>query len=416
MKIEELYNIYVKTYRVSTDTRTIEKGSIFFALKGGNFDGNKYAKEAVERGAAISVIDNKEYFIEGKTFYTEDVLLFLQKFAQYHRRKSNTTFIGITGSNGKTTTKELLYATLSKKYKTIATKGNLNNHIGVPLTILSVEPKYDMAVIEMGANHKDEISTLCKIAMPNYGYVTNFGKAHLGEFGGFDGVISAKSEMYEYLLSTSGTVFVNGKDKIQVDKTQNNKKHYLSDNVSLVKDINLLEVDNNGLLIKSQLIGDYNFDNLRSAISIAEYFGVEKNKIKEAIEEYKPKDNRSELRVVGSNKIILDAYNANPTSMLAALTTLDKSEYEYKVAILGDMMELGEYSLQEHKEVLDFLNKSTINKAYLIGSEFIKTMSDDFEMFDRVEDFILKHPLNKFEDSIILIKGSRSMALEKILK
>jgi UDP-N-acetylmuramoyl-tripeptide--D-alanyl-D-alanine ligase len=415
MNIEDLYKIFSKTYKVSTDTRSIEEGSIFFALKGDNFNGNKFVEKALETGAAIAVIDEKEYYIKGKTFLTDNVLTFLQKFANYHRKQLKATFIGITGTNGKTTTKELVYQVLSKKYNVLATKGNFNNHIGVPLTLLSITPEHDMAIIEMGANHQGEIADLSKIAMPEYGYVTNFGKAHLEGFGSFEGVIKTKSELFQYILSTNGTVFVNREDEIQIEKTVNNKKSFLSDKIFLEGANPFVVVNNNGLLIKTNLIGNYNFTNIKAAISIAEFFGVSNQKIKEALEEYHPTNNRSQIIEKGSNTIILDAYNANPTSMKAAISNLEEMDADYKVAILGDMFELGSYSTDEHSKLANELSESNIDEIYLIGKEFSKAKTNKLKYYDSTENFINDDILGKIKNSTILIKGSRGMALEKIL-
>jgi UDP-N-acetylmuramoyl-tripeptide--D-alanyl-D-alanine ligase len=415
MNIEDLYKIFSETYKVSTDTRSIEEGSIFFALKGDNFNGNKFVEKALETGAAIAVIDEKEYYIKGKTFLTDNVLTFLQKFANYHRKQLKATFIGITGTNGKTTTKELVYQVLSKKYNVLATKGNFNNHIGVPLTLLSITPEHDMAIIEMGANHQGEIADLSKIAMPEYGYVTNFGKAHLEGFGSFEGVIKTKSELFQYILSTNGTVFVNREDEIQIEKTVNNKKSFLSDKIFLEGANPFVVVNNNGLLIKTNLIGNYNFTNIKAAISIAEFFGVSNQKIKEALEEYHPTNNRSQIIEKGSNTIILDAYNANPTSMKAAISNLEEMDADYKVAILGDMFELGSYSTDEHSKLANELSESNIDEIYLIGKEFSKAKTNKLKYYDSTENFINDDILGKIKNSTILIKGSRGMALEKIL-
>jgi len=415
MTIEDLYKIYSKTFLVSTDTRSIEKGSIFFALKGENFNGNKFVDKALEAGAAIVVIDEKEYFVKGKTFLTENVLDFLQKFANYHRKQLKATFIGITGTNGKTTTKELIHVVLSKKYNVLATKGNFNNHIGVPLTLLSIKPEHDMAIIEMGANHQGEIADLCKIAMPEYGYVTNFGKAHLEGFGSFEGVIKTKSELFQYLLSTNGTTFVNGEDEIQIEKTKNNKKSFLSEKIFFEGANPFVVVNYNGILIKSKLIGNYNFTNIKCAISIAEFFGVDKLKIKDALEEYQPNNNRSQIIKKDSNTIILDAYNANPTSMRAAISSLEEMDADYKIAFLGDMFELGKYSENEHNKLVGELEKSNIDEVYLIGEEFAKTNQPNIKYFNSTKEVLEANIISKKKNSTILIKGSRGMALEKIL-
>lgn len=415
MKIEDLYKLYTQSYKVSTDTRSIESGSIFFALKGDNFNGNKFVEKAIETGAAIAVIDEKEYYIKGKTFLTDNVLNFLQKFANYHRKQLKATFIGITGTNGKTTTKELVHQVLSKKYNVLATKGNFNNHIGVPLTLLSIKPEHDMAIIEMGANHRGEIADLCKIAMPEYGYVTNFGKAHLEGFGSFEGIIKTKSELFQYILSTNGTVFVNDEDPIQIERTANNRKSFLSDKIFFEGANPFVAVNNNGLMIKTKLIGNYNFTNIKAAISIGEFFGVSSIKIKDALEEYQPTNNRSQIINKDSNTIILDAYNANPTSMRAAISNLEEMDADYKVAILGDMFELGEYSEDEHLSLAKELEKSAIDEIYLIGKEFSKTKFEKLKYYSSTDDLIKSNIVSSFENTTILIKGSRGMALEKIL-
>lgn len=415
MNISDLYKIYSKTYKVSTDTRTIEDGSIYFALKGNNFNGNKFVEKAIESGASIAVIDEKDKYIKGKTFYTDDVLSFLQKFANYHRKKLNANFIGITGTNGKTTSKELLFQVLSKKYNTIATKGNLNNHIGVPLTLLSVTPEHQMAIIEMGANHQGEIADLCKIAMPEFGYVTNFGKAHLEGFGSFEGVVETKSELFQYLLSTNGTVFVNPDDRIQIEKTKNNTTSYLTKNIHFEGANPFVRVNNNGSLIKTNLVGNYNFQNIKFAISVGDYFGISKDNIKEALENYQPNNNRSQVIKKGSNTIILDAYNANPTSMKAAIFNLIEMQADYKIAILGDMFELGKFSADEHIKLAKEIKGSTIDEVYLVGKEFSKVKVEGIKYFESTDELIEQEILHSATNSTILIKGSRGMAMEKII-
>jgi len=416
MKIEDLYKIYTQSYKTSTDTRSIKKGSIFFALKGDNFDGNEFTPKAIELGVAVAVIDNRKYFVKGKTFLTENVLDFLQKFANYHRKQLKTTFIGITGTNGKTTTKELVHQVLSKKYNVLATKGNLNNHIGVPLTLLSVTPKHDIAIIEMGANHQGEIADLCKIAMPEYGYVTNFGKAHLEGFGSFEGVVKTKSELFKYLLSTNGTVFTNKEDPIQVEKTKNNKKSFISDKIFFEGANPFVLVNDNGNMIKTNLIGNYNFPNIKCAISIGHFFGVDKLKIKDALEKYKPTNNRSQIINKNNNTIILDAYNANPTSMRAAICNLEEIDSDYKVAILGDMLELGRYTTEEHQSLVSELEKSPIDEIHLIGKEFSKTKNYKTKHYTSIEELMDANIFSGINNSTILIKGSRAMALERIVE
>ncbi|MCK5824295.1 MAG: UDP-N-acetylmuramoyl-tripeptide--D-alanyl-D-alanine ligase [Ichthyobacteriaceae bacterium] len=416
MTIENLYEEYCKTYKVSTDTRTIEKGSIYFALKGDNFNGNNFVEKALEMGASIAVIDEKSAYIKGKTFYADDVLHFLQKFANYHRKKLTTDIISITGTNGKTTSKELIYQVLSEKFKTVATKGNLNNHIGVPLTLLSITPDCDIAIVEMGANHPGEIADLCKIAMPDFGYITNFGMAHLEGFGSFNGVVKTKTELYNYLLSTGGLVFVNTEDEIQVEKTVNNKKSSLLNNVYFETANPYVNINYNGTLIKSKLTGKYNFHNMKVAITIGNYFGVTTAQIKDAIEGYEPTNNRSQIIEKNDNVIIMDAYNANPSSMKVAIENLEQIEADAKVAVLGDMLELGKYSVNEHKKVVDKLIESEIDKVFFIGSEFPEINNKKLSYFKNVSDLILSGEFNEITHSTVLIKGSRGVRLEKLME
>lgn len=396
---------------------------MFFALKGDNFNGNAYAEKAIEAGAKYALIDEPNYHIADKTILVPNVLKTLQELASYHREFLNKPIIALTGSNGKTTTKELIHAVLSKAYNTTATSGNLNNHIGVPLTLLSMDTHTEIGIVEMGANHQKEIEFLCRIAKPDYGLITNFGKAHLEGFGGIEGVIKGKSEMYDYLIANGKTVFINSNDPIQVEKTKQANIFSFGDKlvisnieISFVEAQPFVLCSYNNIKIQSQLIGDYNFNNIAVAIAIGNYFKIDDRDIKNAIENYTPTNNRSQIIQKGYNKIILDAYNANPTSMRAALLNFEKQE-GYKIAILGDMFELGKDAKQEHQNVVDLAASLKINEVILIGENFFKTKHQDanikpFKSFDNFKDTI---NLNTPNSKTILIKGSRGMALERIL-
>ena len=325
MKIEQLYKLFKQNYFVDTDTRKIRNGSLFFALKGANFNGNKFAKDALNKGASFAIIDEEIYNTEPNTILVKNVLTTLQKLANYHRRQLNIPIISLTGSNGKTTTKELINAVLSKKYNTTATIGNLNNHIGVPLTLLSMLPKTEIGIVEMGANHLKEIELLCQIAAPDFGYITNFGKAHLEGFGSIEGIIKAKSELYDFLRTSGGKVFVNTDDSKQVQQSYGMDTITFNDEtIKFIEAKPFVLVQFKNTLIKSQLIGKYNYYNIAAAIAIGNYFGIEVNDIKIAIENYVPLNNRSQIIQKGTTKIILDAYNANPSSMQAALENFNQ--------------------------------------------------------------------------------------------
>ena len=395
---------------------------MFFALKGDHFNGNIYAKQAIEQGAKYAVIDETEFLISDQTILVDNVLETLQKLASYHRNYLKVPIIALTGSNGKTTTKELINGVLSQKYRTTATIGNLNNHIGVPLTLLSMTTDTEIGIVEMGANHQKEIEFLSSIAQPDYGYITNFGKAHLEGFGGVQGVIKGKSELYNYLMANNKTIFVNGNDPIQVEKTQQaniysfgNSQEDIS--INFITANPFVKLSYNGLEIDSQLIGDYNFNNIAIAIAIGHYFKVNDNKIKLAIENYTPNNNRSQIIKKGNNKIILDAYNANPTSMRAALFNLEKQEGN-TIAILGDMFELGDYAEQEHQAITDLAVSLNINQTILVGENFYKSKSNlkTVKQFRSFEDFKTHFKWAEFENATILIKGSRGMALERVLE
>lgn len=416
MSIENLYKLFSENYLVDTDTRSIRKGSIFFALKGSNFNGNKFASNALDKGSNYAIIDEIEYKTGSNTILVENVLETLQKLANYHRKQLNIPIISLTGSNGKTTTKELINAVLSKKFITTATKGNLNNHIGVPLTLLSMTKNTEIGIVEMGANHLKEIELLCKITEPNYGYITNFGKAHLEGFGSVEGVIKAKSELYNFLRNSDGKAFINTDDKTQVKQS----KGIISINfnnriIPFVQANPFVEVTFEDLHIKSQLIGKYNYNNIAAAIAIGNYFGISATEIKNAIEEYIPSNNRSQIINKRGNKIILDAYNANPSSMQAALENFNQLQDTSKIIFLGDMFELGESSKDEHQKIAELATSLNFKNVYLIGKAFSTTSVKNAFIFDNFETFKNSKNYLNIKDSTILIKGSRGMALERIL-
>ncbi len=424
MDIKSIHHFFLKCNSVSIDTRKIEPGSLFVAIKGDNFDANTFAKEALEKGASFVIIDNPKYFIDDRSIVVEDSLKTLQELAKYHRDYLNIPIIALTGSNGKTTTKELIQVVLSKKFNTKATFGNLNNHIGVPLTLLSFTKDTEVGIVEMGANHQKEIEFLCEIAKPDFGYITNFGKAHLEGFGGVEGVIKGKSEMYTYLRNHHKTVFVNLNDPIQVEKTAPINSFTFGLNTKnadvLINAINanpFVEVEVNDTKITSHLIGLYNSNNINAAISIGIKFGVSLPDIKSAIEGFVPQNNRSQLLTVNSNEIILDAYNANPSSMVVALENFFQLENKNKIAILGDMFELGEESLEEHKSIVDLVNNNNSVTTYFIGKDFFtnKIQNENCHFFLTFEDFAQSFNGKAISNSLILIKGSRGMALERTL-
>ena len=396
---------------------------MFFALKGDNFNGNTYAEKAIESGAKYCIVDEAEFNTSNQTILVNNVLETLQQLATFHRNYLKTPIVALTGSNGKTTTKELIHAVLSKKYKTTATIGNLNNHIGVPLTLLSMTKSTEIGIVEMGANHQKEIEFLCNIAKPDYGYITNFGKAHLEGFGGVEGVIKGKSEMYDYLITNSKTIFVNGNDAIQVEKTKQADTFKFGKNSNFNVQVNFIEaqpnvrVSFNSLTIQSHLIGEYNFSNIASAICIGVYFKVDDKAIKEGIENYLPVNNRSQVLIKHSNKIILDAYNANPTSMHAAILNFEKLNDTSKIAFLGDMFELGKEAELEHQNIVNLIE--TLNlEAVLIGENFNKTTtsSSNISIFKSIDYFKKDFDASKLTNHTLLIKGSRGMAMERILE
>lgn len=423
--ISALYNYFLKCSSVCTDTRNIKPDCLFVALKGENFDANKFAEEALTKGAKYAIIDNPEYKTNDKLLLVDNSLTALQLLASYHRKELGLPIIALTGSNGKTTTKELINTVLSSSYNTKATLGNLNNHIGVPLTLLSFNKDTEIGIVEMGANHQKEIEFLCNIAEPNFGYITNFGKAHLEGFGGVEGVIKGKSELYNYLTANTRTAFVNLDDPIQAEKTKNISRFtFAIDNYNT--DIRIEEIEANpmvrliynGITIQSNLIGKYNGTNIAAAIAIGNYFKVSHIKIKQAIENYFPNNNRSQVVEHNGNKIIMDAYNANPSSMDAALNNFFQLRDSNKVAILGDMFELGEESHTEHQKIVEKLLREDKIVVYFVGSHFYdcKTEKENiyfFRDYDSFAYYLKQHSLSPKQT--ILIKGSRGMALERIL-
>jgi len=425
MEIPQLYHYFTSCSALSTDTRRITPNSIFFALKGDNFDANTFAAKALNQGARYVVIDNPKYKTGDRMLLVKDSLAALQQLAQYHRRQLGLPVIALTGSNGKTTTKELINAVLSKKYNTKATIGNLNNHIGVPLTLLSFTTETEIGIVEMGANHQKEIEMLCNLAEPNFGYITNFGKAHLEGFGGYEGVINGKSELFTYLQTHTKTAFVNLDDEIQDKKTAALSRFtFATDSydgnvrIDAVEANPMVRLIYNNLHIQSHLIGIYNAANISAAIAVGNYFKVADSEIKAAIENYIPTNNRSQLTEKNGNKIILDAYNANPSSMMAALTNFIQLEEKPKIAILGDMFELGPESPAEHKKLVEYLTNEEGVKVIFVGKDFYANKIDHehlhfFETYDDLKaDVEVLHTNKK---GIILIKGSRGMALERVM-
>ena len=437
MEMKELYELFLQHPTITTDSRDVPEGSMFFALKGDTFDGNAYAISALEKGAAYAVIDEKEYTKESndRLILVEDVLTTLQQLAKYHRVHLGTPIIGITGTNGKTTTKELISAVLKKKYNVLYTQGNFNNHIGVPKTLLQLTKEHDIAVIEMGANHPGEIKTLVEIVLPDFGIITNVGKAHLLGFGSFEGVIRTKGELYDFLRTIQGTAFIN-----------NDNPHLLgiSDGLKLVK---YGQKDAKDLLVKGELvecnpflkfewqtsstltpqlstvncqlstvqtrlIGSYNLDNALAAACIGTFFNVPATDISAALEEYTPSNNRSQLTITQDNKLVVDAYNANPTSMRAALDNFRLIKAEHKMCILGQMGELGDVSEEEHQKVIDLLGDCGFEKVWLVGENFAKTAHPaHYRLFANVEEVKAAIATEKPQGYLILIKGSNSNKL-----
>lgn len=427
MTIEQIYEIYLQHPQVTTDSRNCPKDSIFFALKGANFNGNKYAASALEKGCAYAVVDEAEYAVSSQFILVEDVLACLQDLAQHHRIVMGIPVIGITGTNGKTTSKELIAAVLTQKFNLLYTQGNFNNHIGVPLTLLSLTREHQMAVIEMGANHPGEIKTLVEIAVPNAGIVTNVGKAHLEGFGSFEGVIKTKSEMYDFLRETGGQAFVNLDNPILFEKSEGiervgygmeNKDGQVNGRISACSPFLEVEWRNHGdaqiHTIKTHLIGSYNAENVLAAVCIGRYFDIDSKTICNAISNYVPQNNRSQLTETEKNKLVVDAYNANPTSMQAAIKNFTLMEVPKKALILGDMRELGDDSATEHQRIVDLLAENKFDKVFLVGECFSKT-NTAYPTFANAEALIKEIPQLDLQDYYILIKGSRGIKLETVV-
>lgn len=422
MVVQDLYNIYIQCSNVVIDTRKIVAGSFFIAIKGERFDANQFAAEALELGAKFVLIDNKDYYIDDRTVLVDNCLVALQSLAKYHRRVLKTPMIALTGSNGKTTTKELINCVLSTKFKTLATIGNLNNHIGVPLTLLRLKKDHELAIIEMGANHQKEIKFLCELAAPDFGYITNFGKAHLEGFGGVEGVIKGKSEMYDFLKENNKKIFINSDDSKQMERAAGGDLITFSsvnDNAtykfSNPKANPLVEFSFRDVLFSSQLTGIYNSTNIMVAVAIGCYFNIDLESIKSAINTYYPDNNRSQFISVKSNKILLDAYNANPSSMIAAVGHFIDNYKDNTLLILGDMFELGDETFKEHQYIVDCVLKSEV-KCFFIGKAFYECRfeTQTINFFEEFSDFAAFLVSCKIENSSILIKGSRGMALERV--
>ena len=422
MTIEELYQIYRQYPSVQTDTRKLKTGDLFFALKGPSFNGNSFASQALEAGAAYAIIDEAAYATDSRCILVEDVLDTLQQLARHHRQTfTRTPFIAITGSNGKTTTKELVHAVLSSRFITYTTQGNLNNHIGIPLTLLSVKPDAEFAVIEMGANHQKEIESYCRYTLPTHGIITNVGKAHLEGFGGEEGVRKGKGELFDYIRAHKGTVFI---------MSDYDYLREMSDGIHQVYRYGSHDADLIGNMIKSEpflevsikdqgtiqtnLVGEYNFPNVLVAVAVGTYFGVPFSNIKEAIENYTPSNSRSQMVEKDGNQVILDAYNANPSSMKAAIENFAKLPYPSKILMLGAMAELGSESIKEHESLISLIQKYPWQQVVLVGGDFMK-IDHPFLRFANSQEAAQWFKDQHFSNKAILVKGSRSMQMEKVL-
>jgi UDP-N-acetylmuramoyl-tripeptide--D-alanyl-D-alanine ligase len=427
MNTSQLYQLFVRHPRISIDSRNIIKDSLFFALKGEYHDANLFAEQALQNGAAFAIVDNAEIIKSNQYIFVENVLAALQMLATYHRSKFNIPVIAITGSNGKTTTKELIAKVFGKKYHTLFTEGNLNNHIGLPLSLLKLKEHHEMAVLEMGANHIGEIKTLCEIARPVYGLITNIGHAHLEGFGSFEGVVSAKTELYDFIRQHQGKVFVNQNDELLMKHAQDishvtygmNTEANFQATILKEHPFLVLECRENcsSFELHTQLTGSYNACNIMAALCIGRYFGVSAGDVKQAIASYLPENNRSQIVETKNNKIILDAYNANPSSMLAALQHFKAIPDQQKMCILGDMLELGDYAPAEHQKILNLAKNSGFSKLIFIGEEFLKMSSHHpeylfFKSTPEANNWLAKQ---KISNNTILLKGSRKIQLETLI-
>ena len=420
MNIEQFYPLYLKAEKVTIDSRKISTNDIFFAFSGDNFNAASLAEKAIDDGALAAIVEDKSFEnAEKNIFFVSSTLEFLQNLAVHHRNQLQIPIIGLTGSNGKTTTKELIHAVLSQKYNVQYTYGNLNNHIGVPLTLLSIKPKHEMAVIEMGANHQKEIELLCTLAQPNFGYITNFGKAHLEGFGGFEGVVKGKSELYDYLKNNQQTILVNENDQIQVEKTSDYQSKITFGKRSsdyffeIFSNDHFVGIDYLDTKALSQLTGDYNFTNLCAAASFGLHFGVEINQIKEAIQAYTPTNMRSQVVKKDNKTLVLDTYNANPSSMAASLYNFITFEGT-KTIVIGDMLELGEESVVEHINILKTAHDLGFNEIITVGKHF-KAVNDSSKSFENTAELIEYLRSNKIQSENVLLKASRGISLEKAI-
>ena len=421
MDVKDFYFSYFQAGNISIDSRKIEKETIFFAFSGESFDAATKAEDAIRNGAAAVIVEKKEYEnIDKKIFYVPSTLDFLQQLALFHRRQLKIPIIGLTGSNGKTTTKELISSVLARKYKTQYTFGNLNNHIGVPLTLLSITKEHEIAVIEMGANHQKEIELLCSLAEPNIGYITNFGKAHLEGFDGFEGVIKGKSELYEYLKQNDQTILVNEVDEIQREKTKNYSKKITFGSgdsqfyFEKFVENNLVGITYKGQKIQSNLTGDYNFTNICAAVSLGLHFDIDFEEIKSAIENYKPTNMRSQVVEKNGKILVLDTYNANPSSMALSLNNFSQFTGS-KTIIIGDMLELGEESVTEHQKIWEQAKSLNLDEIITVGSIFkqVNPSEKSFKNTDELVEYLKQNPI---KNKNILLKGSRGIALEKAIE
>ncbi|AZA84683.1 UDP-N-acetylmuramoyl-tripeptide--D-alanyl-D-alanine ligase [Chryseobacterium lactis] len=420
MNIEQFYPLFLQADRVTIDSRKIARNDLFFAFSGENFNAATLAEKAIDDGVLAVIVEQSEFENKDKNiFYVPSTLEFLQQLAMYHRDQLSIPIIGLTGSNGKTTTKELIHAVLSEKFNVQYTSGNLNNHIGVPLTILSIKPEHEMAVIEMGANHQKEIEFLCTISRPDFGYITNFGKAHLEGFGGFEGVIKGKSELYDYLKINHRTIIVNENDPIQAEKTENYSpkisfgKEGADYNFEPFSEEHFVGLMYNGVKAVSKLTGEYNFTNLCAAASLGLHFGIGFEKIKHAIEQYTPTNMRSQVVKKGDRTLVLDTYNANPSSMIASLNNFVTFEGS-KTIIIGDMLELGVESEKEHQSILKLAQELSFDQIITVGKHFkaVNLSNLAFENTAALTEYLKQHAISSEN---ILLKGSRGVALEKII-
>jgi len=426
MDLQKLHQLFTQSNGICTDTRKIEKGTIFFALKGGNFNGNKYASQALEEGCKFAVVDEKEFAIDDRFILVDSVLKILQKLANYHRKQFEIPVIGITGSNGKTTTKELIGEVLKQKYNVLVTKGNLNNHLGVPFTLLNLNDSHQIAIIEMGANKPKDITELVEIAEPTHGIITNIGTAHIEGFGSFEGVLKTKLELYNFILNSKGHLFVNKDDELLMSHLPNvnystyssksNDADVVGELIELTPYVNFKWQSNQyqSPCIKTNLVGGYNFTNFLASICIGQFFKVSNEQINTALSNYQPSNNRSQVTKTKRNTLIVDCYNANPTSMLSALESFKMIDHKNKLVVLGDMLELGQVTTQEHQQIVDWLDKNEMN-GVLVGKNFgliqspFKTYKNTKELKDNID-------LKTYADYLILLKGSRGIALEGLIE